>query len=134
MTDYYAVLGVQPDAKIDLIKQQYRKLAKESHPDLHPGDKAAEARFKEVALAWETLGNADKRAKYDREREKEGAAGRKRPSGRTAPVADVDIGELIRKYDSYFGKVVTPKEGQKQEANPLDASDLFEKYMGIKRK
>jgi len=131
MADYYAILGVRPDAGVDEIKRKYRDLAKASHPDLHPGDKAAEERFKEVAMAWEVLGNTDKRAKYDRERRKEKT---KKPPISNTPVAEVDIADLIKKFDSYFGKVVTPDAGKKQEVNPLDASNLFEKYMGIKRK
>ena len=46
--DYYEVLGLQKGASADEIKKAYRKLAKENHPDLHPGDKAAEERFKEI--------------------------------------------------------------------------------------
>ena len=50
----------------DQLKKAYRKLAKENHPDLHPGDKECEARFKEINEAYEVLSDADKRAKYDR--------------------------------------------------------------------
>ncbi len=64
--DYYEVLGVSKDATEDQLKKAYRKLAKENHPDLHPGDKACEARFKEINEAYEVLSDADKRAKYDR--------------------------------------------------------------------
>ncbi len=63
--DYYEVLGIQKDASADDIKKAYRKLAKENHPDLHPGDKAAEERFKEINEAYEILSDQDKRAKYD---------------------------------------------------------------------
>ncbi len=63
--DYYEVLGVGKNASDADIKKAYRKLAKENHPDLHPDDKNAEARFKEINEAYEVLSDADKRARYD---------------------------------------------------------------------
>ncbi len=63
--DYYEVLGISRGASEDEIKKAYRKLAKANHPDLHPGDKAAEARFKEINEAYEVLSDKDKRARYD---------------------------------------------------------------------
>lgn len=64
--DYYKILGVPRTADDKAIRRAYRKLAKESHPDLHPDDAAASQRFKDVAEAYEVLGDADKRAKYDK--------------------------------------------------------------------
>ena len=63
--DYYEVLGLQKGASAEEIKKAYRRLAKENHPDLHPGDKACEERFKEINEAYEILSDDDKRAKYD---------------------------------------------------------------------
>ncbi len=63
--DYYEVLGLQKGASDDEIKKAYRKLAKQYHPDLHPGDKTCEERFKEIGEAYEVLSDADKKARYD---------------------------------------------------------------------
>ena len=63
--DYYEVLGIQKGASDADIKSAFRKKAKNCHPDLHPGDKAKEAEFKELNEAYEILSDPDKRAKYD---------------------------------------------------------------------
>jgi len=64
--DPYDVLGVAKTASADDIKKAYRKLVKQLHPDLHPGDKKAAERFKDVASAYGIVGDADKRAKFDK--------------------------------------------------------------------
>jgi DnaJ-class molecular chaperone len=62
----YEVLGVKPDATDEQIRSAYRKLAKKFHPDLNPGNKQAEARFKEVSVAYDLLSDKEKRARFDR--------------------------------------------------------------------
>jgi len=61
----YDVLGVAPTASVDEIKKAYRRLARKLHPDLNPGDKAGEEKFKEVANAWRLLGDPEKRKRFD---------------------------------------------------------------------
>ena len=63
--DYYEVLGLSKGASDSEIKSAYRKMAKQYHPDLHPGDKEAEEKFKEVNEAYAVLSDSDKKAKYD---------------------------------------------------------------------
>ena len=66
MTDPYEVLGVSKTASADDIQKAYRRLAKKLHPDLNPGDKSAEEKFKEASAAYDLLGDAEKRGRYDR--------------------------------------------------------------------
>lgn len=95
--DYYEVLGVSKGASEAEIKKAYRKLAKEFHPDLHPNDKVAEAKFKEISEAYEVLGDKEKKEKYDRF----GHAGfDSSAGGYSSSGFDVDLGDI---FDSMFG-------------------------------
>src|SRR5216684_3716776 len=63
--DYYKILNISRGASADEIKKAFRKLARKYHPDVNPGDKKAEAKFKEINEAYEVLSDPDKRRKYD---------------------------------------------------------------------
>ncbi len=64
--NYYELLGIKRDASPDEIKQSFRRLARKYHPDLNPGDKAAEEKFKDISEAYEVLSDQSKRSKYDK--------------------------------------------------------------------
>jgi molecular chaperone DnaJ len=66
MADYYETLGVARDAGAEEIKKAFRRLARESHPDANPDDPSAEARFRDVAEAYEVLSDPERRQRYDR--------------------------------------------------------------------
>lgn len=92
--DLYRILGVDQSAGADAIKKAYRKLAKEYHPDKHPGDKGAEQRFKEISQAYSVLGDPKKRQQYDQIR-KFGFPPRHAGGGFQAPGADFDFSEIF---------------------------------------
>ena len=112
--DYYEVLGIAKTASADEIKSAYRKLAKKYHPDLNPGDKEAEEKFKEVGEAYEILSDEQKRARYDQF----GHAGVDPNYGAGAGgfgggFGGVDLGDLFGDLGDIFGM-----GGGRRRANP----------------
>ena len=141
--DYYKVLGVSKTATDDELKKAYRKLAKQYHPDLNPGDKEAEKKFKEANEAYEVLSDSTKRARYDQF----GHAGVDPNYGAGGPGAGgfggfggFDMGDLGDIFEGFFGGGF----GSSRRANPnaprrggdLQTSctiSFFEACKGVKR-
>ncbi|MCY3861625.1 MAG: molecular chaperone DnaJ [bacterium] len=92
--DFYELLGVGRDATEDDLKKAFRKLARQYHPDANPDNAEAEARFKEIALAYETLSDPHKRAHYDRFGTAPGAA------GGGDPFSGMNLSDI---FDAFFG-------------------------------
>jgi DnaJ-class molecular chaperone len=99
--DPYKILGVPRDASDGEIRKKYRNLAKKLHPDLNPGDREAEAKFKEVSAAYDLLSDREKRARFDRG--EIDASGAERPRHREYYRDFADAGAGFRTYDSDAG-------------------------------
>ena len=122
--DYYATLGVTKTSTDKEIKQAFRKLARKHHPDVNPGDKAAESRFKELNEAYEVLGDPAKRKKYDelganwRMYEQAGPQGPADSQWRTAPGGQTGY------------RTMTPEEMEEMFGNTNPFSDFFSTFFG----
>ncbi|MFF2484394.1 J domain-containing protein [Paenibacillus sp. NPDC058071] len=147
MATYYDILDISRQATPDQVKQAYRKLAKRYHPDVNGGSREAEKQFKEVQEAYETLSDPGKRSAYDErlaaggQRASEGgpqktgradhaAAG----AGKKAGV-DFDMNQMSQQFEQFFGfqpknKADESGKPQSKKSNPLDTTDLFNRFFG----
>jgi len=148
--DYYDVLGVARTATEDQIKSAYRKLARKYHPDVNPGDKSAEEKFKEINEAYEVLSDADKRKKYDElgPNWKAGQDFRPPPNWEGANVEFGDFGDFFGGgrgasgfsdfFESLFGGRRGPRRGagfamRGQDVEAEIPLTLEEAHRGVKR-
>lgn len=156
---YYEILGVDRNATEDEIKKAYRKLARKWHPDLNRDNpEMAEKKMTEINVAYTTLSNQVSRIDYDKKldressnsaRPKQSTAGKTRPSARTSAKTsakqstNIDFGNVQSSFESFFGfdpktKTVTNEDKlntfakTKRKRNPLDTTEMFERFMGIK--
>jgi DnaJ-class molecular chaperone len=155
MRDLYSIIGVEKNASDDDIKKAYRKLAKKLHPDMNPGNKEIEKKFKELSLAYDILGDEQKRKKYDRGliddqgndraagfNYRPGRGGQTRGSERADPFANFDPQDIFadmfqsaRRRTNIFGE-------EEQPAPPKKGADIsyalrlsfLEAAKGVKRK
>lgn len=114
--DYYELLGVGRDASPEEIKRAYRQRARQLHPDANPNDPEAEGRFKEVALAYEVLSDADRRARYDRFGPEGAAANAGGDFGFGGGLGDI--------FDAFFGGNSPFGGGRGGQAGPPRGTDL----------
>ncbi|WP_445247778.1 DnaJ C-terminal domain-containing protein [Microcoleus sp. OTE_8_concoct_300] len=131
--NYYLILGVPKDASADEIKKAYRRLARQLHPDVNPGDKSAEDRFKDINEAYDILSDIDKRAQYDqfskfwKQKGFQGKQGVRLPNfkswgnskaTRKKPAEDVDFSDY-----SDFNKFLDQVLGRRREVRMATAND-----------
>ncbi|MDR0267391.1 DnaJ domain-containing protein [Paenibacillus sp.] len=149
VTDYYQVLGVTRQAAGNEIRQAYRKLAKRFHPDVNPGNPDAALKFKQIVEAYETLSDEAKRIAYD---ERLAQGGKRTSESKKSPVepsggnvkasqgSHFDPTRVQEQFAQFFGKTpkgqTDTKSNQKgaKAGNPLDTSDMFEHFMGYRKK
>jgi DnaJ-class molecular chaperone len=130
--DYYEVLGVQRDASADDIKKAYRKLARKHHPDVNPGDKTSEAKFKEAQQAYDILSDAEKRSLYDRfgNAAFEGMAAAGPRSGATEWTANqAGPGSFTFDFGEFFGQQGGAAPGPGAQAGHAGGG-IFEELLG----
>ena len=123
MANFYETLGVKRDASEKEVRSAYRKLARKHHPDVNPGDKAAEAKFKEITNAYEVLSDTEKRRKYDK-------------YGDRWEYAD-QIEEAQRQRASGGGRFAHGNGGGFQQFDVSDLGDLggvFSQFFGAARR
>ena len=99
--DYYKILGVEKKAGLDDIKKAYRKLARKYHPDLNPGDKSAEQKFKDLSEAYAVLSDDEKRKEFDNYGRSPFGAGAGGGAGQTYSTFDFDFGDI---FGDIFGR------------------------------
>ncbi len=131
--NYYLILGVPKDATADEIKKAYRRLARQLHPDVNPGDKSAEDRFKDINEAYDILSDLDKRAQYDqfskfwKQKGFQGKQGVRLPNFKTwgnskatrkKPAEEVDFSDY-----SDFNKFLDQVLGRRREVRMATAND-----------
>lgn len=126
--DYYETLGVARDAKTDDIRKSYRKLARKYHPDLNPGDKAAEERFKRVQEAYDVLSDSKKRQLYDQHGF---YSDHIPPGGAGGPGGGTSYGPGFGGFD--FSDFVNQQQGAGHPEGAGRFSDIFSQFFGGRR-
>ena len=131
--DYYAILGLKKDASQQDVKKAFRKIARDNHPDRHPGDQAAEKKFKEASEAHDVLSDPDKRKEYDNARSLFGSGFRFPGAGGSRGGNTINLDDLLGQFGAggapggglggffdFFGNTPRPSRGR----GPRRGNDL----------
>ena len=140
--NYYQILGLQRDVSQEEIKKAYRRIAKQYHPDSNPGNREAEKKFKEASEAYEVLSNEEKRKNYDHKLTAEWNKPKptKTAENKTTVKQPFPFFSTEESFEHFFGfcpldnKTDSGKNRKTSntKTNPLDTTEMFERYMGIR--
>lgn len=151
MTDYYSQLGLERGVSKNEIKQAYRKLVKQYHPDVNPGNPQAESTFKLIHQAYETLMDDKLREQYDKKLTSNSAKASQEYTSRAqakqdhmsgfnmkaSPSVAFDPAKIRAQYEQFFGitgKKQEDQEGKTANKNPMDTTDIFNQFFGVRKK
>src|SRR5258707_1224481 len=123
--DFYVILGIEREAKVADVKRAYKRLARKYHPDINPGDRRAEAQFRQIAEAYETLIDPDRRRRYDTtgsiQQSAEGATFGFEGFDFTVSVSGTDAST----FGDLFADVLHQRAGGRPEGGPERGVDLY---------
>ncbi len=139
MENYYKILGVSENVTNEELKKVYRKLAKKYHPDANVGNTQAEEMFKKVSKAYEVLSDETSRAKYDREIKGNFNNFDTNTNNKKTSTSSVNE-DIFNRFNGFnvfeqaFGmnNKANNSKNIKATKNPMDFTDMFENFMGIK--
>ena len=122
--DYYEVLGVSKNADASELKKAYRKLAKKYHPDMNPGDKEAERKFKEASEAYEVLSDPEKKARYDQFGHAAFDGGQGGPGGFGAGGFEFNMGDMGDIFGDVFGDLFGGGRSRRDDNGPVRGANI----------
>ena len=138
MKNYYDILGISSNSTKQEIQKSFRNLAKKYHPDVNKDNLEIEKKFKEIKEAYEILKDDVKRERYDKTLNKNNKKSEEHKIyNERIQKGTFEFSDIKRSFESFFGFDVETGEIKQEEKlktrNPIDTTDLFEKFMGFKK-